>query len=205
MAKRNRRAKRKCRRKFAAKPTPEHHVIIRLPRVTIDPGRQWYVVKTLHRETERTVEAVEQHGVVPYVPAVIERVMQRGRLRDVKRLPLGGYWFAGFPVAAHALEFISEYNYAEFRKTYVRPIVGVYGPVYHDEVQDFADRMARDDEPMPDVQTFERGDMVRVEDGPFYAFNAVVSEVRGGIVLADVNMFGRMVPVEFEMGQLQPL
>jgi transcription termination/antitermination protein NusG len=61
----------------------------------------------------------------------------------------------------------------------------------------------RQEQPRPKF-SFERGDEVRVIDGPFANFNAVVEEVNydKGKLKVTVSIFGRQTPVELEFVQV---
>ncbi len=52
---------------------------------------------------------------------------------------------------------------------------------------------------------FEKGDPIRIIDGPFLGFNAVVDEVHAAHekVKALVSIFGRSTPVELSFGQVE--
>jgi len=59
--------------------------------------------------------------------------------------------------------------------------------------------------PTPKI-IFEKGDSIRVIDGPFSNFNGVVDDVNEdkGKVRVLVSIFGRLTPVELDFMQLEP-
>ena len=77
-------------------------------------------------------------------------------------------------------------------------------PISQSEADDILDRMKEGvEKPKPKV-LFETGEVVRVTDGPFNDFNAVVEEVNydKNRLQVSVQIFGRSTPVELEFGQV---
>ncbi len=62
---------------------------------------------------------------------------------------------------------------------------------------------SRQEQPRPKF-SYDRGDEVRVDDGPFAGFNGVVEEVNyeKGKLWVSVSIFGRQTPVELDFVQV---
>jgi len=58
--------------------------------------------------------------------------------------------------------------------------------------------------PIPKV-TFDKGEPIRVKEGPFSNFNGLVEEVNHekGKIKVSISIFGRATPVELEMWQIE--
>jgi transcriptional antiterminator NusG len=59
----------------------------------------------------------------------------------------------------------------------------------------------------PEVVTYERGESVRVMDGPFSNFDGIIEEVRPEKMKVKVlvSIFGRETPVELSYNQIKKL
>jgi transcriptional antiterminator NusG len=80
-------------------------------------------------------------------------------------------------------------------------------PLSATEVNDILYRQATSaDRPRP-KQTFEKGETVRINDGPFSNFSGKVDEVNSerNTVRVLVTIFGRATPVELEFGQVEKI
>jgi len=73
------------------------------------------------------------------------------------------------------------------------------------EIQRILSQMQESEEQPDLVQTLEEGDNVRVNEGPFSNFTGVVEQVDvdKSRVRVLVSIFGRVVPVELEFGQVE--
>jgi transcriptional antiterminator NusG len=77
-------------------------------------------------------------------------------------------------------------------------------PMRESEAQNILKMMeSRQEQPRPKFN-FERGDEVRVIDGPFGGFNGVVEDVNydKGKLRVAVSIFGRQTPVELDFVQV---
>ena len=80
-------------------------------------------------------------------------------------------------------------------------------PVHQEEVDKILSKAEESKaKPAPKV-SFEKGESVRVMEGPFINFNGVVEEVypEKGKLKASVSIFGRTTPVELEFWQVEKI
>ncbi|MEJ5299956.1 MAG: transcription termination/antitermination protein NusG [Thermodesulforhabdaceae bacterium] len=80
-------------------------------------------------------------------------------------------------------------------------------PIPEEEVERIKKQMAEGAQKPRPKQSFEKGDQVRVEEGPFANFHGIVDEVltEKGKVRVLVSIFGRPTPVELSFEQVTRL
>eukprot|EP01008_Symbiontida_sp_HLA12_P000660 NODE_1661_length_565_cov_2.364253_g1647_i0.p2 GENE.NODE_1661_length_565_cov_2.364253_g1647_i0~~NODE_1661_length_565_cov_2.364253_g1647_i0.p2 ORF type:complete len:109 (-),score=39.47 NODE_1661_length_565_cov_2.364253_g1647_i0:148-474(-) len=80
-------------------------------------------------------------------------------------------------------------------------------PITEEEANQILNRMKAGEEKPKPKYLFEKGDDVRVIDGPFTSFNGTVDEVNEekGKIRVLVSIFGRSTPVELEFVQVAKL
>jgi len=80
-------------------------------------------------------------------------------------------------------------------------------PLSPQEVEEIRNRQASAAERPRPRQSFEKGETVRIIDGPFATFSGKVDEVNAerNTLRVLVTIFGRATPVELEFGQVEKI
>ena len=95
------------------------------------------------------------------------------------------------------------------RENSTEPAAGLAGsrptPLSQDEVDHILEQVKSAAEKPKPKYTFEKGDQVRINEGPFTSFNGVVEEVNyeKSRLRVSVLIFGRSTPVELEFTQVE--
>jgi len=80
-------------------------------------------------------------------------------------------------------------------------------PLSKDEVSHIVEHMETTSEKPKPKHSFEKGEAVRIIDGPFFNFNGIVEEVNNerNTLKVLVTIFGRSTPVELEFLQVEKI
>ncbi len=80
-------------------------------------------------------------------------------------------------------------------------------PLSKDEVSQIVEHMETTSEKPKPKHSFEKGEAVRIIDGPFFNFNGIVEEVNQerNTLKVLVTIFGRSTPVELEFLQVEKI
>jgi transcriptional antiterminator NusG len=80
-------------------------------------------------------------------------------------------------------------------------------PLSKEEVEQILEQVKSAAEKPRPKQTFEKGDHVRINEGPFTSFNGVVEEVNAdrNTLKVMVTIFGRATPVELDFQQVEKI
>jgi len=80
-------------------------------------------------------------------------------------------------------------------------------PLNNDEVSQIVEHMETTSEKPKPKHSFEKGEAVRIIDGPFFNFNGIVEEVNQerNTLKVLVTIFGRSTPVELEFLQVEKI
>jgi transcriptional antiterminator NusG len=174
--------------------------------------KHWYIIHTYsgfeHKVAESLKGRSEAFGFADKIGQVLiptEEVVEvrGGRKVTSKRLMYPGYVLV-------EMEMNDDLWHAVKNTPRVTGFVGGGNtpvPLSATEVNDILYRQATSaDRPRP-KQTFEKGETVRINDGPFTNFSGKVDEVNPerNTVRVLVTIFGRATPVELEFGQVEKI
>ena len=173
---------------------------------------QWYVVHAYSGFEKKVAQSLQEQSVVKGMEEFFEEIlvpteevveMRRGSKVNSERKFFPGYVLVKMD--------LNEDSYHLVKNT--PKVTGFLGagnkPVPISQAE--ADRILHQvkegvERPKPSV-TFEIGEEVRVNDGPFQSFNGQVEDVdeERARLKVSVSIFGRSTPVELEYGQVEKL
>ena len=176
---------------------------------TTAPRARWYILHTysgFENRVEQTIREMmrqgQDTGLIEEVVVPTEKVIElvNGAKRTSTRKFYPGYVMIRMVMTDfswHLVQSISKVTGFVGGKT--RP-----APMRDSEAAHILNMMeTRQEQPRPKFN-FERGDEVRVIDGPFSGFNGLVEEVNfdKGKLKVSVSIFGRQTPVELDFVQV---
>ncbi len=173
---------------------------------------RWYVVHVYSGFESKVAQSIREQAQQTGLDDLIEEVlvpmeevvqMRRGAKVNAERKFFPGYVLAKMEMTDDAWHLVKD----------TPKVTGFLGadnkpsPISEAEAKRILHQVQEGVErPKPSV-TFEIGEQVRVSDGPFTSFNAMVEDVdeeRARLKVA-VSIFGRATPVELEYGQVEKL
>jgi len=190
------------------KEVPEVDVDKEVPEV--DVNKSWYVIHTysgfeqkvkisLEEQFERSSSREALGEIIIPVEDVVE--VRKGKKKVSSRKFFPGYILISVDMSRDIWYMIK--NTAK-----VTGFLGSGGkpvPLSEDEVKTIKGQISGEtSQPKPKF-SFEKGESVRVVEGPFINFNGTVDEVNQskGKVRVMVSIFGRATPVELEFPQIE--
>jgi len=172
----------------------------------------WYVVHTQTGSEEKVKTSLENRIAAEGLQNIISKVIipteQVSEIRSGKKKISQRKFFPGY--------LLLEMELSEKTYLFVKTSPGVTGfiglgkkpmPLSQEEVDNILKR-TKDTEVKPSPKTvFEKGEQVRVNEGPFLNFNGTIDEIHPekGKVKVSVSIFGRSTPVELEYWQVEKI
>jgi transcription termination/antitermination protein NusG len=173
-------------------------------------SKEWYVVHTYSgyemkakQNLEERIRKLGEEGRFGEILVPTENIVEmvKGKKRESKRKFFPGYILIN-------MELNDETWYIVKNTPKITGFVGGGSrpaPIPEDEVRKITQQIAEGSlKPKPKA-VFERGEGVRIIDGPFTSFNGIVEEVRPekGKLRVAVSIFGRSTPVELDFTQVE--
>ena len=173
-------------------------------------AKKWYVIHTQTGAEEKVKSAIEKRAESNNMKEAIAQVLipteQVSEVKEGKKKITQRKFFPGYVLVEMDLNDNTWYL--------VKSIPGVTGfvgagarplPLQEAEIDTIL-KQAKDakEKPTPKV-TFEKGEAVRVTDGPFTNFNGTIEDtnVAKGKIKVMISIFGRATPVELETWQVE--
>lgn len=177
-------------------------------------NKQWYVVKVQSGREESIKDAIEKRvkieGLEDYFGQIIIPVERVTEMRRNKRVTRTRKLYPGYLMVE--VEFNDRILYLFRETTGVGDFVGgglnrPPPPMSPREVDKIIGPIKDRDggTVIPDKPPFAQGDPVKVRDGTFSGMEGVVKEIQEakGLVVVELQIFGRPVPVELEYWQVE--
>jgi len=174
--------------------------------------KNWYVVHTQTGLEDKVKVALENkiqsEGLQDFINAVVIPTEQISEIRSGKKKISQRKFFPGYLLVEMEL---TEKTYFQIKTT--PGVTGFIGPgkkpmpLSQTEVDNIL-KKTQETSAKPSPKTvFEKGEQVRVNDGPFMNFNGTIEEVRPerGKLKVSVSIFGRSTPVELEYWQVEKI
>lgn len=173
------------------------------------PKSRWYILHVFsgfEQRVEKTIREMirtgQAGGLIDEVVVPTERVIElvKGAKKTSTRKFYPGYVMVKMAMTDDSWHLVQSIpRVTGFVGGHNRPT-----PMRDSEAQRILQMMEqRQEQPRPKFH-FERGDEVRVVDGPFGGFNGIVDDVNydKGKLRVEVSIFGRQTPVELDFVQV---
>lgn len=177
-----------------------------------EPNLQWYIVHTYSGFEERVAETLRQRadaldmgekiGEVK-IPTETVVEMKGGKKREIERKFFPGYILVQMEMSDAAWHVVKNTpKVTGFVGTGKNPT-----PLTEAEVAQILDQVSSAKEKPKPKYLFEKGEPVKIIEGPFNNFSGVVEEVNldKSTLKVMVTIFGRQTPVELDFFQVQKL
>jgi transcription termination/antitermination protein NusG len=174
--------------------------------------KNWYIVHTYSGFEERVRQNLKQRveamgmgdsfGDIR-IPTETLVEMKGGKRREIQRKFFPGYIIVEMEMSDDAWHLVKN----------TPKVTGFVGsgkeptPLTSEEVEQILHRVTSTKEKPKPKHTFEKGEHVRITDGPFTNFTGVVEDINldRSTLKVMVTIFGRSTPVELEFLQVQKL
>lgn len=181
-----------------------------MPKQQAQQERNWYVLHTYSGYEDAVArnlkQRIESLGMEDKIFSVIVPKEKKIRIKNGARRTVEEKIYPGYVLVEM---FVTDDSWYVVRNT--PNVTGFVGsgtvpiPVSKQEIEQLQQRMGTE-EPKYEISV-DKGDMVKIMDGPFKEYDGKVAEIdqAKGKVKVLVNLFGRDTPVELDSLQIQKL
>lgn len=173
-------------------------------------GLNWFVLRVQSGREDRICETLQKRVRAANLEANIPKVLvptetvsevKGGKKKNYRRKIYPGYLLVQMDLTDDVWFLIRE-------TSGIGDFVGAHGrpaPMEPHEVEKLLGDMERSQEKPKVKIEFQKGESVKIKEGPFESFEGIVDEVfpDKGIVKVVVTIFGRPTPVELEYWQVE--
>ncbi len=175
-------------------------------------AKNWYVVHTYSGFESFVAESIQQRASDLNIEDQISRIIipTEGvvEIKGGRKVVSTKRSYPGYILVE--MEMTNE-NWLVIRET--PKVTGFVGsgnrpsPLSKEEVKQIVEHMESTSEKPKPKHTFDKGEAVRIIDGPFFNFNGIVEEVNHerNTLKVLVTIFGRSTPVELEFLQVEKI
>lgn len=176
-----------------------------------NPKKRWYVLQTFSGFESRVAKSLREHiklnGMEELFGEIMVPTEEVVEIRGSQRRKSERKFFPGYVLVHMAMNDASWHLVRS-----VPRIIGFIGgtsdhpsPISDKEVNSIMNRLQKAGEKPRPKTLFEPGELVRVNDGPFSDFNAVVESVdyEKSRLKVSVSIFSRATPLELNFSQVE--
>ena len=174
-----------------------------------DSAKQWYVIHTYSGFENKVKLSLEDRfaheGLTDKLGDIVIPVEEVVEIRGGKKKISSRKFYPGYVLINVEMDQDIWYLIKNTSKVTGFPGGASPAPLTATEVKDVMDQIKGEAKAPKQKFIFEKGENVRVIEGPFMNFNGVVEEVNPdkGKVKVMVSIFGRSTPVELEFPQIE--
>ncbi len=175
-----------------------------------DSSKQWFIIHTYSGFEQKVADSLrgraQAFGFADKIGQILIPTEEVIEVRSGKKVTSKRLMYPGYVLVE--MEMNDDLWHAVKNTPRVTGFVGGGNtpvPLSATEVNDILYRQATSAERPRPKQTFEKGETVRINDGPFTNFSGKVDEVNTerNTLRVLVTIFGRATPVELEFGQVE--
>jgi transcription termination/antitermination protein NusG len=175
-------------------------------------SRQWYIVHTYSGFEKKVSESLQQrvqaYGLQDEIGEVLIPTEDVVEMRAGRKVVTSKRFFPGYILVEMAMTDNAWHVVKNTPK-----VTGFVGagtrptPLTKEEVDQILLQVSTAAEKPKPKYTFDKGDQVRINEGPFASFNGVVDEVNSdrNTLKVMVTIFGRSTPVELDFLQVEKI